>query len=162
MVKRKPSPMMGKSKVVLAKDLASIGGKAGDLVTVRTGFYLNFLYPRGLAEKATDEALQKLAEATAAEEAAEEAARDAASTIRDKLEALDGVVILKKVGERGAIFGSVSASDLVSALESASSLKLGSPKVTFETISSVGRYTAQVALHSTVTAEVNFQIAATT
>jgi hypothetical protein len=45
MMKRIVSPMRGKSKVVLLKDLTNIGN-ANEIVTVKDGFYMNYLLPR--------------------------------------------------------------------------------------------------------------------
>jgi len=155
--------MKGKSQVVLSKDVGSIGGKSGDVVTVSTGFYMNYLLPNLLALQATEATLEKVAKTVVAEKAAAVAELDEARDICFKLEALGGITILKKVGRRGSIFGSVSELEVVTALEQASGLKLGAPMVTFGPtgpISSVGRYPAWVVLHSMVKAEVTIIVAA--
>jgi len=160
MVKRPDSPMRGKSKVVLTQDIGPIGGKSGDLATVSTGFFQNFLLPRGLARKAAAPVMERLARTAAAQEETARAALEEAEQTRWALEAISGVTIRKKVGDNGAIFGSVSVLEVLAALEEASGLKLGSPRVTFEAISRVGRYRAVVALSSAVQAEVWFHVAA--
>ena len=156
--KRPVDIMKGKSKVVLTQDVASIKGKVNEVVTVRNGFLLNYLLPRGLAEKASDETLAKVAASIAEAKAAAAASLAEMTSLSAKLAGVSGVSIAKKVGENGAIFGSVSASELISAIESASGLTLGSPKVTFEAVSAVGSYSCSVQLHPQVSAEVSFEV----
>lgn len=154
MAKRPRSLMRGKSKVVLTKDLQSIGA-ANEVVTVKDGFYLNYLLPRGLAEKATNDALEKVSEKIVADEAAASEMLSSANDLKAKLEAMTGVSIAKKVGENGAIFGSVTPAEVVAVL----GLE-GSPKVTFDAVTAVGEVEVAVALHPKVTATVKVTVVA--
>lgn len=52
--------MKGKSKVVLVKDVPIIKAKATEIVTVKDGFFMNYLLPRGLAEKVNASTLEKM------------------------------------------------------------------------------------------------------
>jgi len=159
MRKRPVSPMKGKSKVVLTKSVASLGA-ANDVVTVRDGFFMNYLLPRGMAARADAATLADVAAAVEANAKVAAEALEEAKVVVGKLEGLSGVSIAKKTGEGGSIFGSVSASDVIAALETASGLKLGSPKVVFDEISAVGSFTASVAVHPTLSAEVKFDVVA--
>ena len=47
-------------KVILLKKISQLG-KAGDIKDVADGYARNFLFPRGLAELATDQTVQTLA-----------------------------------------------------------------------------------------------------
>jgi len=67
MRKRPVSVMKGKRKVVLTTDLKNLGA-SNDVVTVRDGYYLNYLLPRGFAGPADDEALAKVSAAIIAKE----------------------------------------------------------------------------------------------
>mmetsp|Transcript_13184 Transcript_13184/g.17085 ORF Transcript_13184/g.17085 Transcript_13184/m.17085 type:complete len:83 (-) Transcript_13184:230-478(-) len=49
-----PSPMRGKIPIILSKDVDNLGKKS-DLIVVRTGYFMNYLLPRGIATRATDQ-----------------------------------------------------------------------------------------------------------
>lgn len=139
-------------KVVLKKNVQSIG-TASEVVTVKDGFFMNYLQPRGLAEKATSEALADVQNRRVATEAANIESISAAGAIKDKIERADAVSIAKKAGEEGAIFGSVSVGEVVAAL----GLE-GSPKVAFDAITKLGEYEVTVMLHPKVTATAKVKI----
>lgn len=157
MRKRPVSPMKGKCKVVLAKSVASLGA-ANEVVTVRDGYFMNYLLPRGIASIADAATLADVAAAMEAKAKAAAESLQEAKTLAEKLESLSSVSIAKKTGEGGSIFGSVSASDVIAALEAASGLKLGAPKVAFDEISALGSFTASVAVHPKVSASVKFDV----
>jgi len=151
--------MKGKTSVLLTKDIPRIG-RANDVITVRDGYLTNYLIPRALAVPASDEALEKVKEIRAKMAADDAEALAAAEGIKSTLDGLTGVSIAKKVGDNGSIFGSVTASEVVAALEAASGLTLGSPKVTFADISAVGSYDVKVAVHPQVIAVVSLKVQA--
>ena len=102
-------------EVILLERIPKLGGM-GEKVQVRPGFGRNYLIPRGKALAATRAnvivfesrraALQVEAEARLA------AARARALALEDLL-----VTIVANVGEEGRLFGSVTAQDIVAALE---------------------------------------------
>lgn len=102
-------------KVVLLEDVKGLGRRY-DIKDVKDGYARNFLLPRGLAEVATDVALKKVAELKLKMEAdrkkliAELEAE--AEKIKDQK-----IVFRVKTGERGEMFGSVSARDIKDELE---------------------------------------------
>ena len=147
------------SKVLLSSDIAGVG-KAEDLITVRTGFFLNYIHPRGLGSLATSDAMAAAEEKAAKK--AEVAAAEAAEMVelKGKLEAVKTITVSKKAGENGALFGSVTSTEIVEAMEAASGLKLGSPKLTIEDISSVGQYDFTVKLHPVAVAEMVLDVVA--
>jgi len=97
-------------EIILLQDVEKLG-KRGDVLKVRDGFGRNFLLPQSLALPATDENRAALEF---------EKKRAAKRKERGKEEALklsDELTKLKlrwevKVGEKGKIFGSVTAKDL--------------------------------------------------
>jgi len=139
---------------VLTKDVKSIGA-ASEVVTVKDGFFMNYLYPRGLAEKATSEALAGVQKRIAANDAANAETLAAAEASKAKIESASAVSISKKAGEGGSIFGSVTAVEVVAAL----GLE-GSPKIQFDGITSLGDYEVTVTLHPKVVATAKIQVVA--
>lgn len=101
-------------KVVFLRDIKGVGRK-GELKEVHDGYARNFLLPRSLAAVATSETMQQLAASDAKKKCAEELARVEARTEAAKAKALT-LQFTRKAGERGEIFGSVSASDVDEAL----------------------------------------------
>jgi large subunit ribosomal protein L9 len=102
-------------KVIFLKDVKGAGRK-GELKEVRDGYARNFLLTRGLAAVATTKMMAELAaleikkkhqEEFIRAEAYEEAATAEKLTLR----------FTRRAGERGEIFGSVSASDIHEALQ---------------------------------------------
>jgi large subunit ribosomal protein L9 len=101
-------------KVLLIKDVKSLG-KAGEIKEVKDGYGKNFLIGKGFAKHATTEVLEahRAEEAKkAADEAKEIASLKAMAEKLDKLK----IIIHKKLGETGHLFGSVTKDEVAHAL----------------------------------------------
>ncbi len=158
-MKRAVSPMKGKMKVILRKDLLNIG-KVDDVKIVRNGFYLNYLLPNNYAEKATPRSLDKLAAAIKSKENEQQRILDELEALKTKIETLGSIKIFKTTGSEGRIFGSVPISEFLSTLEAAIGQSLGAVKVSYADISSVGLYSAEVTIHQDVTAKIGINVQA--
>ena len=102
-------------KVILRDTVEGLGRK-GDICDVAAGYARNFLVPRGLAIKATAGSAGQ-AEAMRRTEALRSAAdRDDAERVAAVL-APAVITITAKAGEGGRLFGSVTTSDIVDAIE---------------------------------------------
>ncbi len=101
-------------KVLLTKDVKGVG-KAGEIKDVADGYGKNFLIGKGMALAATNEVLKKY-EADQRKKAANEAAEiERLNAIKAKLADIT-VVIAKKLGDTGHLFGSVTKDEIVQAL----------------------------------------------
>ncbi|MDY0233386.1 MAG: 50S ribosomal protein L9 [Sulfurimonas sp.] len=101
-------------KVLLIKDVKTLG-KRGEVKEVKDGYGKNFLIAKGFAKHATAEILEqhKLDEAQrAADEAAEIARLKDMAKKLDKLE----IIITKKVGQNGSLFGAITKDEVAQAL----------------------------------------------
>ncbi len=94
-------------KVILLQDIENLGKKY-EIKKVADGYARNFLIPKGLAKKATKEALlwletQKEIEVKKAEEELKK--------VQDLASAIDGqeIIIPAKIGEEGQLFGSITS-----------------------------------------------------
>lgn len=104
-------------KVILQKDVKDLG-KVGDLVNVAAGYARNFLFPRRLAQVATEakegewKHLQKVAEGKKKKALAERA---------EILNKMKGTALIFKLsaGENDKLFGSVTNADISKKLEEA-------------------------------------------
>jgi large subunit ribosomal protein L9 len=101
-------------KIVFLKDVSS-KGKAGEIREVADGYARNFLFPRGLALPATQEAI-KSAKAKAEENARRQ------SHLQEELSELAKLIDGKEVyfkaraGEKGQLHGSITSADIAKEL----------------------------------------------
>jgi large subunit ribosomal protein L9 len=102
-------------KVLLIKDVNSLG-KAGEVKEVKPGYGQNFLIKKGFAKPATEDVLAQHKadeEKRAADLASElESLKEMANKL-DKAE----IVITKKLGQNGHLFGAVTKDEIASALK---------------------------------------------
>lgn len=101
-------------KVLLTKDVKGVG-KAGEIKDVADGYGKNFLIGKGLALAATNEVLKKY-EADQRKKAANEAAEiERLNGIKTQLADIT-VIIAKKLGDTGHLFGAVTKDEIAHAL----------------------------------------------
>ena len=102
-------------EIILLERVEKLGGM-GDVVNVKPGFARNFLLPQQKALRATKANRARFEAEREYLEKRNEETRAAAATSG---EGLDGssYVIIRKAGETGQLYGSVSARDVVEAME---------------------------------------------
>lgn len=101
-------------KVLLTKDVKGVG-KAGEIKEVADGYGKNFLIGKGLALAATHEVLKKY-ESDQKKKAAHDAAEiERLNGIKTQLADIK-VMITKKLGNTGHLFGSVTKEEIADAL----------------------------------------------
>ena len=102
-------------KVLLIKDVKSLG-KKGEVKEVKDGYGKNFLIGKGFARHATPEILEQHAqeELIVAENLEKEV--NALKEIAKKLDKAE-IVITKKLGQNGHLFGSVTKEEIAEALK---------------------------------------------
>ena len=143
-------------KVILLQDVKALG-KADDIVEVSPGYANNMLFKKNLALEATPANLnavkmKKNAEAARAQRELEEAKRIAAQ--------MEGkTFILKaKCGEGSRLYGAVTAIDIAKAIADAG-YDVDKRGITIKgNIKSLGRYEAQVKLHTQVNANIAINV----
>jgi large subunit ribosomal protein L9 len=139
-------------EVILREDIDKLGTR-GAVVKVTSGYARNFLLPKKMAVAAT-ESNKKIVEQERQSHLKREAKEAAEATDLAKLMASVEVTIAHKAGENDQLFGSVTATDIATALE-----KLGYTidrrKVHLdEPIKKLGDYKASVKLHREVAVEI--------
>eukprot|EP00873_Tetraselmis_striata_P037974 jgi/Tetstr1/458238/TSEL_044726.t1 len=137
------------TQVVLTEQIQGVGSK-GELVSVSTGFYRNFLAPQGKAEIATADVLGVIADKIAKEEAAKRQEQAKAEAMATALATIGKFIIKKKVGDEGQIFGSVTTQEIVDAIAQQTGRELNKKDVTLPEIKSLGTYDAEIKLHPKV------------
>jgi large subunit ribosomal protein L9 len=139
-------------QVILTSDVEKLGLK-GEVVDVKRGYARNFLLPRRLAEVATPGRIAEIEridrerarhEARSAEHAAEIAATLQKTVLRFEV----------KAGPTGALFGSVTPTDITEELWRTRKIRVDRRKVDLDVIKRIGRYSIPVHVFEGVTAEV--------
>src|SRR5690242_3252334 len=104
-------------KLILTREVAGLG-LAGDIVEVADGYGRNFLVPRGSAIAWTKGAEKQIAQIRRARDAREIRDLGHAQEIKSQLEKLT-VTLGARAGEGGKLFGSITATDVASAVKNA-------------------------------------------
>ena len=144
---------------VILRDHVENVGKRGEVVKVSDGYARNFLLPRKLALPATPGNLKQVAKERVKFDALEAVERTAAEDLAAKLNGIT-VVITRKVGETGALYGSVTSADVADALTK-QGFDIDKRKIGLrEPLKKLGEKTVPVKLHPTVTVQLPIRVAA--
>jgi large subunit ribosomal protein L9 len=138
-------------KVILLSDLRH-RGRRGQVVEVRNGFARNYLLPQGLALEATPGNLKVFEHEKKKIEARHASEREAAAGVAGQLAGVR-LLIRKRAMESGALYGSVSASEIADALEK-QGIEIDRRQIDLAGgIKTVGDHVVRIDLHSEVVAE---------
>ena len=143
--------------VILKQDVDKLGLR-GEVVSVARGYARNFLLPRGLAEAATPGLVKELAKRDAQRARHEAKTVDEARAIAKRLEGLE-LRFDVNAGPTGALFGSVTATNVADRLWEEQKLRVDRRKLQMETIKRVGRYTVPFEIFADVVAELRLAVA---
>jgi large subunit ribosomal protein L9 len=144
-------------EVVLKEDVDALGLR-GEVVNVARGYARNFLLPRGLAEVATPGLVKELERRDAQRARHEAKTVDEARTIADRLEKLE-LRFDVNAGPTGALFGSVTATNVADRLWEEQKLRVDRRKLQLDTIKRIGRYTVPFEVFPDVVAELKLVVA---
>jgi large subunit ribosomal protein L9 len=145
-------------KVILADDVRGLGHR-GDTVTVKPGYARNYLLPQGFAYEATSANLRRLTEEKKKYDEKMLHEKAVASEAASKVEGLT-VTVVKKAGEEGQLYGSVTASEIADAL-AAKNVEVDRRRIELaEPIRRVGAHTVHVRLHRDVVATLTVDVQA--
>jgi large subunit ribosomal protein L9 len=145
-------------KVILMSDLRH-RGRRGQVVEVKPGYARNFLFPQGIAMEATPGNLKVFEQERKKIDARHAAERDAAAEISARIAGLH-VVLQRRAMETGALYGSVTATEVVEAL-AAKGVQIDRRQVDLAGgVKTVGDHTVRVDLHADVIAELALTVEA--
>lgn len=144
-------------KLILTADVVGLGGP-GDVVEVKDGYGRNFLIPRGLAMPWTRGGEKQIVQIKRARDAREIRDLGHAKEVKDQLEGLS-VTLGARAGDTGKLFGSVTTTDVVTAVRKAGGPLLDKRSVELSApVKTLGRHRATVRVHPEVTASVTFEV----
>ena len=144
-------------ELILKQDVDSLGLR-GEVVNVARGYARNFLLPRGLAEVATPALVRELEKRDQQRARHEAKTGDEAKAIVTRLESLE-LRFDVTAGPTGALFGSVTATNVADRLWDAEKIRVDRRKLSMDSIKRIGRYTVPVEVFADVTAELKLVVA---
>ena len=144
-------------KVVLLKDVKNMG-KRDDILTVSDGYARNFLFPQKLAAEAAPGTLKEIERKRAAQDAREAELKAEAQAKAELLK--NKVIVLEvKCGDKGRLYGSVTAQEVADALEQQHGIKADKRKIDLgDPIRETGIREISVWLYSGITTKMKLDI----
>jgi large subunit ribosomal protein L9 len=141
------------TSVILLQDVDKVGLR-GEVVSVARGFARNYLLPRGLAESATPARVKELERREAQRARHEARSVDQAREIAGVLEKTE-LRFDVKAGPTGALFGSVTPTDIADRIWSEKKIRVDRRKIELgEPIKRIGRYSIPVDVFQDVRVEI--------
>jgi large subunit ribosomal protein L9 len=138
--------------VILLQDVEKLGLR-GDVVVVARGYARNFLLPRKLAEPATAARIAELQRVEAQRAKHEARSAEQANEIAEVL----SKTVLRfevKAGPTGALFGSVTPSDVADEIWRTRKIRVDRRKIGIEPIKRIGRFSVPVEVFQEVQVDV--------
>jgi large subunit ribosomal protein L9 len=143
-------------KVILLADIKGVG-KKGEVINASDGYARNFLFPRKLAQEATEVNLSVLNQKKETERRKKLAEIEAAQKHADELKGKE-VKIQAKSGESGRLFGSITSKDVADALNAQLKLNIDKKKIVVDTIRQLGTYEVEIKLYPEVSTKIKVVI----
>jgi len=143
-------------EIILKKDIKGLGFK-NDMVSVKPGYGRNYLIPQGFAIIANETNKKILAENLKQAAHKAEKVKAEAQDKADKIKAAS-LKLATKVGETGKIFGAITTLQVADALKELG-IDVDRKQISFNSeVKEIGSYTAAIALHKEVSAEITFDV----
>jgi len=144
---------------VLRADVDNVG-KKGDVLDVADGFGRNYLVPKGLAMVAAKGAVAQAAAMRRSRDVKDARDRESAEVVARELVA-SVIRIPMKAGAEGRLFGSVTAADVVDAVQTQAGVELDRRRLHLtEPIKSLGTHEVPVKLHTDVEFQITVEVVA--
>ncbi|MDR1236194.1 MAG: 50S ribosomal protein L9 [Holosporaceae bacterium] len=146
-------------KVILLQKVSGLG-YIGDVVNVKPGFARNYLLPKKIALRATNENLKYFQDKKTQIEAMNAEGKVEAQKIAEKMQDVS-VLIVRQASDKGHLYGSVTGRDIAAAIKvagftvTAGQVNLNAP------IKTLGLYDISVDLHPEVSVPVKLSVAKT-
>jgi large subunit ribosomal protein L9 len=143
-------------KVILTDEIRGLGTR-GDIVTVKDGYARNFLLPKNLAREATPGNLKSIEQEKKKWALLAQQEKEVAQKAADSVKGVR-VVIEKRVGDHGQLFGSVTANEIADALV-AKGVQVEKRRIELDhPIKTLGVHDVDVRLHRDVSAHIQVEV----
>lgn len=132
-------------KVILLQDVKKVG-KKGDVIEASDGYARNFLFPRKLAQEASDVNMHILNNKRENERKQKLAELEAAQKLANELKGKE-ITIKAKTGESGKLFGAITSKDVAELIKQQYKIEIEKKKIVMDTIKLAGGYEIDVKLY---------------
>lgn len=145
-------------KVILIDEIRGLGSR-GDVVQVKDGYARNFLLPKKLAREATPGNLKAIAQERKKWDALALQEKEKAQKAAEQIQGLK-IVVHKRVGESGTLYGSVTANEIADQLL-AKGIEVDKRRIELShPIKSLGVHAVDVKIHREVAAHIEVEVVA--
>lgn len=128
---------------VILKEYVYKHGVAGDVVDVANGFARNYLIPKGLAEKATKDALKRNENLLAQSAMRRQELNEQLVHVSDQIDGTE-LVFGRKAGSNGKLYGSVTTMDLADALLEKTGIDINRRRISDRSLRELGTFDVTV------------------
>lgn len=143
-------------KVILTDEIRGLGGR-GEVVQVKDGYARNYLLPKQLAREATPGNLKAAEQDRKKWNLLTEKEKDSAKLAAEKIEGMK-IVVRKRVGEGGTLYGSVTSAEIADQLLS-QGIDVDKRRIELtHPIKSLGLHDVDVKLHREVSAHIQVEV----
>jgi len=143
-------------KIIFTKDVPAVG-KKDEMKNVSDGYARNFLFLKGLARPATENAIKNLKHALSEKQKTSTLRHDHAQTVAERLKTIT-LHFKTKIGEKGKSFGSISSAKIQQELKKKGITVDKEDILLEEPIKTLGEKMIPIRLHPDLSVEVKIII----
>lgn len=143
-------------KVILLEDVKNMG-KKGDVINASDGYARNFLFPRKLAQEATESSMHILNNRAENERKKKLSELEAAQKLAGELKGKE-IKTTSKTGESGKLFGAITNKDVAALISTQYKVTVDKKKIVMDTIKVAGTYDIEVKLYPEVATKMKIVI----
>ncbi len=144
-------------KVILLSDVKNLG-KKGEVINASDGYARNFLFPRKLAQEATEENLHVLNAKKETERRKKLAEIEEAQKVAENLKNKE-IRLTTKTGDSGRLFGAITSKDISQLIKKQFNVDIDKKKIVMDTLKQVGTYEIEVKIYPEVSTKMKVVIA---
>lgn len=146
-------------KVILLQDVKALG-KSGEVVNVSDGHARNFLFPRHMAQEATEGALKQVEQRIKTEKVKAAKLKAEAEELAGKLGEAK-ITVKAKAGTEGRLYGAVTGKEIADAVKAQTGLAVDKRKFDLsEPIKQLGEFEIHAKVHPEVSATLHVTVVA--
>jgi large subunit ribosomal protein L9 len=149
--------MAKRVQLVLTQDVRKLG-KNGDVVEVAPGYARNYLLPQKIATNVTPGILKQAEKRREIERLRLLALKEVAEAQRAAIEKVGKFSISKQVGEKEAIFGTVTTAEVAEVIKEATKQEIDKRDIEVPDVDKLGTYKATLKLHPEVVFTVEIEV----
>lgn len=143
-------------KIILLADIKDVG-KKGQVINASDGYARNFLFPRKLAEEATENNLHALNLKNETERRKKLGEIEAAQKLADEIKGKE-LKIIAKSGENGRLFGSITGKDISDELNKQYKFKIDKKKIVTDIIRQLGTYEVEIKIYPEISTKIKVNV----